>query len=165
MEDCDAFENDILLDRDLKKSDKIIDNKAVYSISKDTSNVQHSVTMADLLKKDSFDFSCLLNVFDGMIELHGVMIIMTTNYPDKLDKALIREGRIDLKHEFKFASIDVIKDIIQRRFNISDEEYKNLNHINELKDKILSPAQIQRLCGKEDNAQDTINNIYEKQFI
>ena len=100
-----------------------------------------------------------------MIELHGVMIIMTTNYPDKLDKALIREGRIDLKHEFKLASINVIKDIVQRRFNITDDEYNNLKHVNDLKNETLSPAKIQSFCGKEENAQDALNKIYDKQFI
>lgn len=165
LEDCDAFENDILLDRDSKDTKKIIDNNTICSIGKESSNIQHSINMADLLKKDSFDFSCLLNVFDGMIELHGVMIIMTTNYPDKLDKALIREGRIDLKHEFKLASINVIKDIVQRRFDITDKEYNNLKHVNDLKNETLSPAKIQSFCSKEENAQDALNKIYDKQFI
>ena len=164
LEDCDAFENDVLLDRNEKKNiDQIIEKNKACSITND--NIKSSINVTELLKKDSFDFSCLLNVFDGMIELHGIMIIMTTNYPDKLDKALIREGRIDFKHDFKLSSKNVIRDIVKRRFSITDKEYNNLNHVNDLKDKTLSPAKIQSLCGKEEKAQDALNKIYEKQFI
>jgi len=42
--------------------------------------------------------SGLLNGIDGVISKDGRLLIMTTNYPDKLDAALIRPGRID-KHE------------------------------------------------------------------
>ena len=42
-----------------------------------------------------------MNILDGIIELHGVMIIISTNHPDKIDEALIRPGRIDFKYEFK----------------------------------------------------------------
>ena len=40
----------------------------------------------------------LLNALDGVATPQGIYVIMTTNHPDKLDKALIRDGRIDL-HE------------------------------------------------------------------
>jgi len=42
----------------------------------------------------------LLEVLDGVMEMEGRMIIITTNYPEKLDKALIRPGRIDMKVHF-----------------------------------------------------------------
>ena len=165
LEDCDAIDNDVLLDRNEKNIKNTIEQKTVSTINNDKS-IDSSVKLIDLMKQEStFDFSCLLNVFDGMIELDGVMIIMTTNYPDKLDKALIREGRIDFKHEFKLSSTSVIKDIIQRRYDISDDEYNKLNHINDLKSETLSPAKIQTICGKEDEAQKAINIIYEKSLF
>ena len=155
----------VLLDRKEKYIKNTIEQKTVSTINNDTS-IDSSSKLIDLMKQEStFDFSCLLNVFDGMIELDGVMIIMTTNYPDKLDKALIREGRIDFKHEFKLSSTSVIKDIIQRRYDISDDEYNKLNHINDLKSETLSPAKIQTICGKEDEAQKVINIIYEKSLF
>ena len=42
----------------------------------------------------------LLEVLDGVMEMEGRMLIITTNYPEKLDKALIRPGRIDMKVRF-----------------------------------------------------------------
>ena len=40
-------------------------------------------------------------VFDGLLEMPGRIIIITTNHPEKIDKALLRPGRIDRKIEFK----------------------------------------------------------------
>merc|ERR1712211_177329 len=42
----------------------------------------------------------LLEVLDGVMEMEGRMLIIPTNYPEKLDKALIRPGRIDMKVRF-----------------------------------------------------------------
>jgi hypothetical protein len=43
--------------------------------------------------KEEITLSGFLNAIDGIIDLKGVLI-MTTNYPEKLDPALIRPGRI-----------------------------------------------------------------------
>ena len=42
-------------------------------------------------------FSCLLNVIDGLSAQDGRILVMTTNHPDKLDAALTRPGRVDVK--------------------------------------------------------------------
>lgn len=41
----------------------------------------------------------LLNAIDGVFSRDGRLLVMTTNYPDKLDKALTRPGRVDLMEE------------------------------------------------------------------
>lgn len=46
------------------------------------------------------NLSYLLNMFDGINECSGRIIIMTSNKPEVLDKALIRPGRIDIKIHF-----------------------------------------------------------------
>ena len=47
--------------------------------------------------------SALLNVLDGVASQEGRVLIMTTNHVDKLDEALIRPGRVDMKIEFRLA--------------------------------------------------------------
>ena len=37
------------------------------------------------------------------------MIAMTSNFPERLDAALVRKGRIDVQVEFKRASADIVK--------------------------------------------------------
>jgi len=46
---------------------------------------------------DSLSLSYLLNVIDGTMAPENVIFVMTTNHENKLDKALIRPGRIDIK--------------------------------------------------------------------
>jgi chaperone BCS1 len=41
----------------------------------------------------------LLNVIDGFCTPHGLKVVMTTNHPERLDPALLRSGRTDLKLE------------------------------------------------------------------
>jgi len=50
---------------------------------------------------DKLTLSFLLNLLDGVLETPGRIIIMTTNYPEKLDKALVRPGRVDMNICFK----------------------------------------------------------------
>lgn len=53
--------------------------------------------------KKSVSLSGLLNAIDGVASAEGRVLIMTTNYPEKLDAALIRPGRVDMKSEFQLA--------------------------------------------------------------
>ncbi|KAI0521979.1 P-loop containing nucleoside triphosphate hydrolase protein [Xylaria bambusicola] len=47
--------------------------------------------------RSSCTLSGLLNVLDGVGSGEGRIVIMTTNKPDRLDSALVRPGRVDLK--------------------------------------------------------------------
>jgi chaperone BCS1 len=47
--------------------------------------------------------STLLNVLDGIGSPEGRVLIMTTNHIERLDSALIRPGRADMKIEFQLA--------------------------------------------------------------
>jgi chaperone BCS1 len=45
--------------------------------------------------------STLLNVIDGVGSPEGRVLVMTTNHPERLDDALMRPGRVDMKVEFQ----------------------------------------------------------------
>jgi chaperone BCS1 len=47
--------------------------------------------------------SDLLNYIDGIIASQGRILVMTTNWPEKLDRALTRAGRVDRKWEITYA--------------------------------------------------------------
>lgn len=49
-------------------------------------------------------FSCILNTLDGVGRKNKLITFLTTNYVDRLDKALLRPGRVDYKVELSFAS-------------------------------------------------------------
>jgi len=54
--------------------------------------------------KSSVTFSGILNTLDGLARNEGLITFMTTNYVKRLDKALIRPGRIDYKLNFDYAT-------------------------------------------------------------
>mmetsp|Transcript_13687 Transcript_13687/g.27043 ORF Transcript_13687/g.27043 Transcript_13687/m.27043 type:complete len:415 (-) Transcript_13687:12-1256(-) len=54
--------------------------------------------------KLAITFSGLLNALDGIANPDGQLFILTTNFRDQLDAALIRNGRVDLHVEFTHAT-------------------------------------------------------------
>jgi hypothetical protein len=101
--------------KDIIRSRKIKDNsEGVESLKASTEVVMAecvkiamtkacSVENKSLFKMDEpkFTLGDLLELLDGIIEMHGRMIIMTSNHPEHIDEALLRPGRIDQIVEFK----------------------------------------------------------------
>lgn len=56
----------------------------------------------------------LLNALDGLTAGDNVILVMTTNHPDKLDSALRRKGRTDVHVEFGYATDTQIEAAIDR---------------------------------------------------
>ena len=107
LEDIDAADlKDTVGERSEKEKNK--DEEDNGSSNKEDSGVD--LNFLGLLKNTAaFDkkfgaqkltLASLLEVLDGVMEMEGRMLIITTNYPEKLDKALIRPGRIDMKVHF-----------------------------------------------------------------
>jgi chaperone BCS1 len=67
-----------------------------------------------LVDKSLLTFSGLLNALDGVGKANGQIFLLTTNYRDRLDAALIRNGRVDVHIEFKNAADDQIHGMFQR---------------------------------------------------
>jgi len=63
-------------------------------------------------EKEQIDLSFLLNLLDGTLEANGRIIAITTNFPERIDKALIRPGRVDMIVHFKKCSRRVLTDMI-----------------------------------------------------
>ena len=162
LEDCDAFNNDVISSRK-KNEEDIKKNNDASEISK-ISQLLHDVNdlnKANIHKKDDdrLNLSCFLNVLDGIIELYGVIIIMTTNHPEKIDEALIRNGRFDFKYEFKKASKKIILEMIQFNFNLTKEEVETYGKSMNIKDEVLSQAQIQSICFQNNDVNKCIEEI------
>ena len=63
-------------------------------------------------EKDTLDLSFLLNLLDGTLEANGRILIITTNFPERIDKALIRPGRIDMIVHFQKCSLEVVNEMV-----------------------------------------------------
>ena len=66
---------------------------------------------------DALTLGSFLEAMDGMIESSGRICIFTTNYPDRIDKALMRPGRIDLVIEMKKMRKVDVSDMYKLWFN------------------------------------------------
>lgn len=100
------------------------------------------------------NLSDVLNTLDGIIANHGRILIATTNYMDKLDKALIRPGRFDLIQELGYVTLNVVNQFFNRYYpdyKIS-VSFKIANNI--------SPAMLQNyILMNLDNPDEVLNKI------
>lgn len=65
--------------------------------------------------------SLLFQVLDGVLSNSNLIIIATTNYFDRLDPALIRDGRFDYKIELKGLDYDTAEKVCEK-FDVSPDE-------------------------------------------
>jgi hypothetical protein len=62
-------------------------------------------------EQETLDLSFLLNLLDGTLEASGRILIVTTNFPERLDRALIRPGRIDMILPFKKCTRRILREM------------------------------------------------------
>lgn len=67
--------------------------------------------------KQGITLSGLLNAVDGVASHEGRVLVMTSNFPDKLDEALIRPGRIDMNIAFTKATHSQIAELFTRMYS------------------------------------------------
>ena len=63
----------------------------------------------DESKPRGISLAALLNIIDGVASSEGRILVMTTNHIEKLDKALLRPGRVDMTIGVGFASLSAIR--------------------------------------------------------
>ena len=89
-------------------------------------------------------FSGLLNMLDGVASSEARILFMTTNYLERLDPALIRPGRVDVKEFIGFATDDQLKKAFRNFFpeETSERAVEFVNQVRKCK-KPLSMAMVQ----------------------
>jgi chaperone BCS1 len=56
----------------------------------------------EALAQTEFNLGQILNCWDGMLSAEGRILFITTNRPEKIDPALLRPGRIDIREEIGY---------------------------------------------------------------
>ncbi len=69
------------------------------------------------LNTDKIVLSDILNIIDGVLETPGRILILTSNFPEKLDTALLRPGRIDLIVNFKECNATQLQEMFEHFYN------------------------------------------------
>lgn len=149
-----------------KMTYKIPLNKRVYVIE-DIDCLTDVVMDRSVAKRDDIDrkegesvtLSFLLNLLDGVLETPGRILIITSNYPEKLDRAFVRPGRIDVKIEFKNASREFIMDMVNRFYECD----KSLEEFTAELENVFTPAEVmESLCMNFKDADAAIQHLKNK---
>jgi hypothetical protein len=114
IEDIDAM-GDIVLRREWKKPEVVKEKKEDDPFA----NIAD-----DEILKEPIDLTFLLNILDGTLEASGRMLVITSNFPERIDRALIRPGRIDMIVNFKKCSPQVLKDMVEGFYDETNIEHR-----------------------------------------
>lgn len=86
--------------------------------------------------------SKLLSLLDSQQSPNNVIFVATTNYVDKLDKAVIRKGRFDMSIELGNISKDTAMEMC-KSFNLTKEQ--SMKAISEFEGREINPAELQNV--------------------
>ena len=128
----------------------------------ESNNTATSSTISpSMLYNDPLTLDDFLNLWDGVRETPGRIIIITSNHYDKLDPALIRPGRIDISYECKMVNHKVLQEMHQCFFQtqIPTDTLKNI------KEYYFTPAEIMNIYMTYKNDQISyLSRLLEKKI-
>lgn len=90
--------------------------KAVAEAVKGANDASEAGRRGPSLNNQGVSMSGLLNAIDGVASQEGRVLVMTTNHPEKLDEALVRPGRVDMKIEFALANKQQSRELFVRMY-------------------------------------------------
>jgi len=162
FEDIDCI-GDIVLERNFKKNkksnnylqipkDKLKMEDVLQNIYQMNENI---VQLPNIDNEPPITLDDILNLWDGIIETPGRILIITSNHYDKLDSALIRPGRIDISLELRNASYKVISELY---FNFFKSKIREKD-LKKIKEYFYSPAEIVNIYLDNKNEDDFIKRI------
>ena len=99
-----------------------------------------------LLDDEPITLDDILNLWDGIRETPGRIMIISSNHYHDLDPALIRPGRIDITLELSYASHETIKEIYTHLF----DETINNNMLEGINEDFYTPAEIINIYMNEE---------------
>jgi chaperone BCS1 len=84
---------------------------------------------------------------DGVLFKHGLIVFITTNHPEKLDPALLRQGRTDMIIQFTYPTRSEIekmfRDMIGKYYSSQEETSDAFkNFYDKIKDRLVSMSAI-----------------------
>ena len=94
--------------------------------------------------------SGLLNFTDGLWSCCGSerIIIFTTNYIEKLDKALLRAGRMDKHIHMSWCGFDAFKTLVKNNLGIDNHSlFPEIENV--IVDKAIAPADVSEVLLKK----------------
>jgi len=100
----------------------------------------------------SSTLSYLLNLLQGCMTMDDSVVILTTNHKKKLDPAIIRDGRMNLKLELKACDRFQIQEIFNKlmRRKIEPEVLERIEEFKYTPAKVMFHIKNYMFCGMTD---------------
>lgn len=177
FEDIDCV-GDIVLDREKLKQKKMNGSKKMNCEELSNTSISN-VNVGDLLETivatekineipkillddEPITLDDILNLWDGIRETPGRIMIISSNHYNELDPALIRPGRIDITLKLSYVSHEIIKQMYTHLFG-ENIEPKKLKKITEY---FYSPAEIINIyMNEERNKEKFINRLCKNEHV
>lgn len=166
IEDIDCL-GDIVLKRKeiIPKKEENTTDKILQTIleksEKDSSEDGEKKAYKVSMPSDPITLDDILNIWDGIQEHSGRIMIITSNHYDKLDPALVRPGRIDVKLEMSCLS----KQTIQKIYKHLYEKNIPTNMIKKIPEYRYTPAKIMNMyLNNQDNDKAFLNELCNKKI-
>lgn len=105
--------------------------------------------------KEPIDLSFLLNLLDGTLEASGRILAISSNFPERIDKALIRPGRIDMIVHFKKCNRQILREMVTSFYDTEQDDWTT-----EELDYKWSPAEVNQILFRNfGNSQEAIEEL------
>ena len=163
IEDIDA-QGDIVMERSNKHNINIFENiteksnvgDVIKNIIDHDKHAEHKIISTCLapIQEDKITLDDILNLWDGIEEHSGRIMVISSNHYAKLDSALTRPGRIDITIEMKKVSHNIIKEMYEYLY----EEEINVELLYKIKEYHFSPAEIVNMFLLYKNDKDIFMN-------
>jgi hypothetical protein len=132
--DCGQWKN-VVMNRTIQQ-EEIVPQVIVYNENKEKK--------LNLVEEVTINLGEFLELLDGIIEISGRMLILSSNRPEILDPALLRPGRVDFNIEFNKMSREDVKNMYYLWF----DEHLPKYIYESMKDYTFSQAEISVIFSK-----------------
>ena len=174
--DSISFDKKIIVIEDIDCLGDIVKNREVESKSKEAneiSNVLQNIIDINneknddeykkhpkpVLTQDPITLDDILNIWDGIYENPGRIIIISSNHYDKLDPALIRPGRIDIKLDMYELSRQSVLEIYKHLY---EKDIPN-KYKKQVPDYKFTPAKLMNIfLNNQNNSEQFIKMLIKE---
>lgn len=124
----------------------------------DAANATHQRQENNEETSGEFSISTILNVLDGPLTPHGLIVIATTNHIEVLDDAIVRAGRFDMIEEIGHCSPDQVTALFEMAYG------NNVYTCKTVKDG-TSPAEVVEIIKHNFTTPDKAIREFEESLV
>ena len=137
-EDIDCMNFDVIKKRTAEEPKKDLKEQFNSFKSEEAKAIMMAITTSNDISMGpkaksgrEITLSYLLNILDGISNADGRIFIASTNHVEKIDPAALRPGRIDIRIDFKRASVSIVREIISHWYECYDQHHSGANYHSE----------------------------------